>query len=96
MKALFVVYNAAIESMVAECMKECGVKSYTKFPRIHGSGQSAGPRLDTHVWPGVNNALLIINAKKKISQMLDKINELKKNHKKEGLKAFVFPVEEII
>ena len=96
MKALMVIYNAAIESMVAGCMKECGIKSYTKFPRIHGAGKSAGPRLDTHVWPGLNNALFIVAGEDEISSMAEKIRDLKSRYSREGVKAFILPVEETI
>ena len=96
MKALVLVYNAAIESMVSSCMKECGIESYTKFPRIHGAGRSAGPRLDTHVWPGLNNALLVVSEDEKLGAMTEKIRDLKARHSREGIKAFILPVEEII
>jgi len=95
-KALLVIYNSAIESMVIECMKECGLESYTKFPRIHGAGKSAGPRFDTHVWPGLNNALFIVAPEENIPEMLDKIRALKERHLKEGVKAFVLPVEDSV
>ena len=78
MKALLIVYNAAIESRITSCMEECGLSSYTKFPAIHGVGESAGPRLDTYIWPGTNNAFLIIEEAEKMPKMLEKIKELKK------------------
>ncbi len=96
MKALIMIYNAAIESMVLKCMKECELKYYTKFPGIHGAGKSAGPRLDTHVWPGVNNALLVVTEDEKIPAMLEKIKNLKEKYPEEGVKAFVFPVEQVL
>ena len=96
MKAIYIIYNAAIESMVQQCMRDCGLESYTKFPLLHGSGESAGPRLGTHVWPGINRGLFIVTEEKNIPLMLEKIEALKKEHKKEGVKAFVFPVEKVI
>lgn len=93
MKAILMFYNAAIESMVINCMKECRLESYTKFPGIHGAGKSAGPRLDTHVWPGVNNGLFIVTGEENVSSMMEKIRELKEKHPKEGVKAFLLPVE---
>ena len=93
MKALMMIYNAAIESMVLGCMKECSLKSYTKFPGIHGSGESGGSRLDTHVWPGINNALLVVTEDENIPSMLEKIKSLKESHPDEGIMAFVFSVE---
>ncbi len=94
MKAILLFYNAAIESMVLKCMKECRIESYTKFPGIHGAGKSAGPRLDTHVWPGVNNGLFIVTGDESVSPMLEKIRKMKEDHPKEGIKAFVLPVED--
>lgn len=96
MKALYIIYNAAIESRITACMEDCSLNSYTKFPAIHGAGSSAGPRLNTHVWPGVNNALLVIAEDDRIPEMLDKIRDLKDKYSREGVKAFVFPVEEVV
>ncbi len=96
MKALMLIYNAAIESMVKECMRECNLKSFTKFPRIQGAGKSAGPRLDTHVWPGINNGLFIVTEDENIPEMLEKVKRLKKEHPRDGVKAYVLPVEESV
>ncbi|MGM0441062.1 MAG: PG0541 family transporter-associated protein [Elusimicrobiota bacterium] len=91
-----VIYNAAIESKVKKCIKSCRIEEYTKIPRIQGVGKTSGPRLNTHVWPGVNHALKIACKDTKKDELIKKLKEFKKENAREGVKVFVQPLEEII
>ncbi|MFW6134407.1 MAG: PG0541 family transporter-associated protein [Elusimicrobiota bacterium] len=96
MKFLLIIYNAAVESQIIECMKECEIKTYTKFPGLHGVGTHSDPHLDTHVWPGVNNAFLIALDEQKINPLVEKVKKFKQEQLQEGVKAFVLPLERVI
>ena len=95
MKMIFIAYNMAIDEEVMESLEEVGTGTYTKWTRVHGKGKTSGPHLDSNVWPGVNNVLAIVVEDEKVSEILLKVQELRKSLGKEGIKAFVLPLEEV-
>ncbi|MDW3229749.1 MAG: P-II family nitrogen regulator [Acidobacteriota bacterium] len=96
MKMVFIVYNAAISDEVDECLKHCEIESFTKFPTVYGQGKQSGPHMGTHIWPATNSALMIVCDDEKVSSILEQIRQLKAAMARVGVKAFVFPVEDIV
>jgi len=94
MKAVFIVHNMAIDDEVTAALSELGAESYTKFRKILGKGNASGPHLDTPIWPEANNGMLVITDSDKASEIMQKIREMRQEYAKEGLKAFVWPVED--
>jgi len=76
-------------------LKKTGIKNYTRFERAQGVGDLAGPHLGTNVWPAVNSVMIIALEDEKKDKLIERIKELRKELGKEGVKAFVLPVEEI-
>jgi len=95
MKMVLVVYNEAIDEEVIQVLETCGLQYYTKWQRVLGKGALSEPHLDTSVWPGVNNVLAVVCEDAKVKQLLSCVKELRKRLSKEGIKAFVLPVEEV-
>ena len=95
MKMVFIVFNAAIEDEIMEALGKCCVTNYTKFPDLHGRGGHSDPHLDTHIWPGANHGLLIAVDVIVKDKILKEVKNLKAEYAKEGIKAFVLPVEEV-
>ena len=98
MKMIFIVYNAAISEEVMEALQEIGVENYTKWDRVLGKGPISGPHFDSDVWPGVNSMLAIAVEDEKKDKIMTKIKELKSKESiaREGIGAFVLPLEEMI
>jgi len=96
MKLIFLVYNVVIENKVTEELKKAEVKAYTKIPLIHGAGTHTVPHLNTHVWPSINQGLFIAIEEEKKDEVLNRMKKLKSIYKKEGLKVFVLPLEEVL
>ena len=96
MKAVFIICVPALEKLVMDSLDKAGAKNYTKFPYILGEGGHSEPHLDTHVWPGANVGILAVTDEIKAKQLISAIKELKKQYLKEGVKAFVLPIEEEI
>jgi len=94
-KLVIICYNVAIGEEVMEVLKELEIKSYTRFERAQGVGTLAGPHLGTNVWPAVNSVMMIALEDEKKDKLIEKIKELRKKLSKEGVKAFVLPIEEI-
>jgi hypothetical protein len=95
MKLVFLVYNAAIDEDVMEALEGLGIEEYTKWPRLTGKGKSSGPHLDSATWPGLNSALLIATDDDKALSLLKEVRSLKEKLTREGIKAFLLPLEEI-
>ena len=98
MKMIFIVYNAAISEEVMEALQEIGVENYTKWDRVLGKGPISGPHFDSDIWPGVNSMLAIAVEDEKKDKIMTKIKELKSKESiaREGIGAFVLPLEEMI
>ncbi len=95
MKLVIICYNIAIGDEVLEVLKEVGISSYTRFKEAQGVGKLSGPHLGDHIWPSVNSVLAVALEDEKKNKLIEKIKELRKQLGKEGVKAFVLPLEEI-
>jgi nitrogen regulatory protein PII len=96
MKQVQIVFNAAIEMELMTCLKQNGVHTYTKFPNIYGVGTHSEPHMGSHIWPGENHMLFIVTEDERVPDILACVRDLKKKKQREGIKAFVLPVEELV
>lgn len=92
---VMITYNEAIDMEVMEIMAKCAVKNYTKITSAFGKGDSSGTHLGDDIWPGRNNILYVACEEKQASQILASIKELRKRLGKEGVKAFLWQLEEL-
>ena len=92
MKAIIIVHNAAIDEEVNSTLAEMGVDCYTKFTKVLGKGKISEPHLDTAVWPGVNNATLIVVEQAKAAEVMERIRQMRETLGGEGLKAFAWEI----
>jgi len=95
-KLILIAHNVNINEEVMEGLKELEIKNYTKWDRVLGRGIKGGPHLDTPVWPGYNCVLAIALEEERVPILVSKIESLKQRFSKEGIKAFILPVEQII
>ncbi|MDP2940020.1 MAG: hypothetical protein Q8O13_08080 [Candidatus Omnitrophota bacterium] len=95
MRMVMIVYNEAIDMEVMEVLKNCALKNYTKIMGVFGQGTTSGTHLGNDIWPGRNNILYIACEEKQSIQMLSCIKELRKKIGREGIKAFVLPLEDV-
>ncbi len=94
-KMIMISYNEAIDAEVMEVLANCGVENYTKIMGTFGRGSTSGTHLGNDIWPGRNNILYIACEEKQAKQILSCIKELRKKLGKEGIKAFIWNLEEI-
>lgn len=90
---VLISYNEAIDAEVMEVLANCGLKNYTKIMGTFGKGTASGTHLGNDIWPGRNNILYIACEEKPAEQLLSCIKNLRKKLGKEGIKAFVLPLE---
>ena len=96
MKMIFLSYSAGIEGEITDVLADLGIKYFTKWQDVLGIGNTSGPHLGTHVWPKTNSFLAIAVEEEKVDGLLQKVRELKSTFSKEGVKAFVLPLEEAV
>ena len=94
-KMVMISYNEAIDTEVMEVLANCGLENYTKIMGTFGCGSTSGVHLGNDIWPGRNNILYIACEEKQAKQILILIRELRKKLGKEGIKAFMWNLEEV-
>ncbi|MBL7151353.1 MAG: hypothetical protein ISS32_00760 [Candidatus Omnitrophica bacterium] len=92
-KMAMIVYNEALDTEVMEALKSCALKNFTKILGVFGSGSASGFHLGNDVWPGRNNILYAACTQDQSRQLLSCVRELRKGLSREGIKAFVLPIE---
>jgi nitrogen regulatory protein PII len=95
MKMVMISYNEAIDDEVMEVLGSCALKNYTKIKGVFGRGETSGTHLGDDIWPGRNNILFVACEDKEAKNLLFCIKNLRKTLGKEGIKAFVLPLEEV-
>lgn len=95
LKMVIVAYNEAIDLEVMEMMEKCGLKNYTKVMGVFGRGETSGTHLGNDIWPGRNNLLYVAAPENDAKQLISAVKELRVKLGKEGIKAFILPIEEI-
>jgi nitrogen regulatory protein PII len=95
MKAVLIVCNSAIDNEVTEALAEIGVERYTKFTDALGKGDNSPPHLNTQVWPGVNTATMVIIESAKADEVMEKIRQMRQTLGSEGIKAFMWNIEDV-
>jgi nitrogen regulatory protein PII len=95
MKLVIICYNEAINDEVIELLDQAGVEGYTKWTKVQGKGKTSGPHLITAIWPKANNALFTVLPEKNADEIFERIRELKSRVAKEGLKAFMWEIDDV-
>ena len=95
MNMVMIVYNEAAEGEVMDVLKGCGLENYTKLLGVYGKGASSGTHLGNDVWPGRNNLMYIACPQEKAKNLLTCIRGLRRKIGRDGVKAFVLPLEEM-
>ncbi|NUM37124.1 MAG: hypothetical protein HUU50_21485 [Candidatus Brocadiae bacterium] len=95
MKMIFLSYNVCLHEEVLEKLNQIGVDGYTCFAKVLGKGKSSGYHLDNTIWPGVNSALLIAVEEEKAQKVFQIVQDFRKSSSLQGIKAFMWSLEEI-
>jgi len=95
MKAVLIVHNAAIDEEVNEALESIGISCYTKFTNTLGKGQLSEPHLNTDVWPEINIGSFVVTDQAKAKEIMLKIRHMREKLGSEGLKAFMWEIDDI-
>ena len=96
MKAIFITYNQAYNEEIAEILESFGQRGFTRWQEVQGRGSRDGiPRMDSHAWPEMNNAIFVVLEDEKVSPILETIRQRDEAAPDLGLRAFVWNIETI-
>jgi len=94
---VLISYYVGIEEELNEALSSLGIEGFTKWERVLGRGETSGPHLGTHIWPKTNALLSIALEDTQASLLMQKVQGLKATPLgKEGIKAFLWPIEKIV
>jgi hypothetical protein len=95
MKALFISYNQAMTERIAAMLDEVGIRGYTLFPLTHGRGSYTGePHMANHTWPAMNSTIIAMVDDDKVAPAMERLRLIDKDTQLEGLRAFVWNIEQ--
>ena len=95
MKAILIMHNVAIDEEVSEALESVGVNCYTKFTHTLGKGELSEPHLNTDVWPGTNYGTLVVTDKVRAKEVMDKVRRMRGTRASQGIKAFMWEIDEV-
>ncbi len=96
LKMVMIIYNEALDDEVMEVLGQCtAMQNFTKATGIFGKGKASGTHMGSDIWPGRNNILYVACDEKEARQALSCVRELRKTLGREGVKAFILPLEEM-
>ncbi len=95
MKAVFISYNQALTDRVQDVLDKRNVRGFTKWELTQGRGTSTGePHYGNHTWPSMNSSVMAIMDDDKVPALMESLREVDRQLSKQGLRAFVWNVED--
>lgn len=97
MKAVFISYNQALAERVSFILEQLQIKGFTQWPIVNGAGTFGGePRMGTHTWPEINSATMTIVDDELVPLILKYVQKLDEVNKENGIRAFVWNIEQTV
>jgi nitrogen regulatory protein PII len=95
MKLVMICYNEAIDDEVIDVLNRAGANGYTKWTKVLGKGITSGPHLYSHIWPKANNVIATVSSEEVAIVIFDNVRRMREKLGSEGLKAFMWEIDDI-
>lgn len=97
MKAVFISFNQSYYEQVIAILDRNSCRGYTSWSEVQGRGSSDGePHQGSHAWPTLNSAILTMVEERRLERLLATLHTLDQKTPGQGLRAFVWNIEEQI
>jgi len=97
MVAIMIIFNQALSEEIIDLLNDFDIRGFTKFNDLQGRGSLMGePKMGTHTWPALNNAVMSVIMKEKAETLIDALNRLNRKSPEPGLKAFSWEVDLVV
>ncbi|MDR0954169.1 MAG: hypothetical protein LBM20_02145 [Rikenellaceae bacterium] len=95
MKAVIISHNQALTEAVMAILDRLHIRGYTKWVDTVGRGTTDGePHMGTHTWPSKNSTILTVVDDDKVEMLLKTLRKLDAKTIEQGLKAYVWNIED--
>lgn len=95
MKAVFISYNQALTDRIMNILNKHSIRGFTKWGLTEGRGSVNGePHYGTHTWPAMNSSIMAVMEDRKVQPLLTSLRELDAQTEMQGLRAFVWNIED--
>ncbi|MDR1553603.1 MAG: hypothetical protein LBS69_09110 [Prevotellaceae bacterium] len=96
MKAIFISHNQALSERIINVLDNNEVRGFTKWALTEGRGTVDGePHYGSHAWPSMNSSMLVITEDEKAEKIMTDLRKLDETAKMQGLRAFVWNIEQV-
>ncbi|MDR3137613.1 MAG: hypothetical protein LBT73_01875 [Tannerellaceae bacterium] len=97
MKSVFITFNQAYYEAILDVMKRNYIRGFTRWDVVQGRGSRSGePHFGSHAWPTLNSAILAVIDAERVPLFLEELHALDVATEAQGLRAFVWSVEQAI
>lgn len=97
MKAVFIIYNQALTERVDYILNKHSLRGFTKWETVQGQGSDKGePHFGSHTWPSMNSSILTVIPDEKVERLLESLRKLNDKTDEQGLRAFVWHIEQMM
>lgn len=96
-KEIKIIYSNAVKNELVKLFEKEKIDKYINIDGLETVWGEKVKRLNTHIWPGTDNMMVLIVENLKAEHLLSEIRNIKQNLK-DGIELFVLvsPIEEII
>lgn len=93
MKAVMIIFNQANTERVEYMLDKLNIRGFSWFSNVKGRGSETGePRMGSHTWPEMNEAVITIVNDDQVDVILDKVKKLDEINFEVGVRAFVWDI----
>ncbi len=78
---LTVIYDSGVEERLMELIAAQGLEGWTRFEGAHGYGGTTY-KLDSPIWPGTNNVLLLAITPEQATHLADSVRALQATYRR--------------
>ena len=97
MKAVFISFNQSYYEQVVAILDRNHCRGFTSWEEVQGRGSADGePHYGSHAWPTLNSAMLVMAEDDRVERLLANLHALDQRTQAQGLRAFVWSVEQSI
>ena len=97
MKGIMIIFNQALSEEIVALFDELDIRGFTKLNNLQGRGSNKGePRMGTHTWPALNNAIYTFVPEDEAEKMISALNKINAESEDQGLKAFSWNVDLVV
>jgi nitrogen regulatory protein PII len=97
MKAILISFNQAYYDSILSIIDRNAIRGFTYWEDVQGRGSVKGvPHYGSHAWPTINSAILTVVEEEKVAGVMDQLHRLDLITEEQGLRAFVWNIEQTI